>query len=38
MKNVLDKFRNILAILAAGIFAVIFLLVVAEIFCRSFFG
>ena len=38
MKNVLDKFRNILAIFAAGIFAVIFLLVVAEIFCRSFFG
>ena len=36
MKNVLDKFRNILAIFAAGIFAVIFLLVVAEIFCRSF--
>lgn len=38
MKNVLDKFRDILAVIAAGIFAVVFLLVVAEIFSRSFFG
>lgn len=38
MKKILDKLRNLLAILTAVLFAVIFCLVVVEIICRTFLG
>lgn len=36
MKKILDKLRNVLAAITAILFAVIFLLYVAEIICRTF--
>lgn len=38
MKKFLDQFRNCLAIIAALLFALIFILVILEILCRTFLG
>lgn len=38
MKRIFDGLRNVLAVLTALLFAAIFLLIIAEIVCRSFLG